>query len=67
MNVADSSAATLFDAICGAQAEGVKEVSDYVAHLRRVGKGLGVVLFDEKIAQRATEMSASAVAALGAV
>jgi hypothetical protein len=48
------------------QAEGVKEVSDYVAHLRRVGKGVGVVLFDERIAQRATTMSASAVAALGA-
>ena len=46
------------------QAEGVKEVSDYVAHLRRVGKGLGVVLFDEKIATRASEVSATAVTGL---
>ena len=56
----------LTDSACLVQAEGVKEVSDYVAHLRRVGKGLGVVLFDEKIAQRASEVSATAVTALGA-
>ena len=29
------------------QVNGVKEVSDYVAKLRRVGKGLGVYQFDQ--------------------
>ncbi len=40
------------------QAEGVKEVSDYVAQLRRVGKGLGVYEFDAKMAERATTLAA---------
>lgn len=39
-----------------AQAQGVKEVSDYVAQLRRVGKGLGVWEFDKIMAERATTM-----------
>ncbi|CAL8471238.1 g10780 [Coccomyxa elongata] len=38
------------------QAQGVKEVSDYVAQLRRVGKGLGVWEFDKIMAERATTM-----------
>ncbi|EIE19589.1 ferritin [Coccomyxa subellipsoidea C-169] len=39
------------------QAQGVKEVSEYVAQLRRVGKGLGVYEFDAKMAQRATTLA----------
>ncbi|KAK9821419.1 hypothetical protein WJX81_002132 [Elliptochloris bilobata] len=62
----DSNMSDFLEDMLSEQAEGVKEVSDYVAHLRRVGKGLGVVLFDEKIAQRASEVASTAVTALGA-
>lgn len=39
--------------------EGVKEVADYVAQLRRVGKGLGVWQFDKVLAEKATEKMAA--------
>lgn len=32
-------------------------MSDYVAQLRRVGKGLGVYEFDSKMAERAATMA----------
>ena len=41
------------------QADAVKEISDFVAQLRRVGKGLGVYEFDKFLAGKATEMYAS--------
>ncbi len=44
------------DGVSPLQAQGVKEVSDYVAQLRRVGKGLGVWEFDKIMAERATTM-----------
>ena len=44
------------------QVNGVKEVSDYVTKLRRVGKGLGVFQFDQEIAARAPSMAAEATA-----
>jgi ferritin heavy chain len=34
------------------QAQAVKEVSEYVAQLRRVGKGLGVFEFDRWLSER---------------
>ena len=46
----------------GMQAKGVKEVAEYVAKLRRVGKGLGVYEFDKDIVARANSMSAEAIA-----
>ncbi|CAK0785699.1 hypothetical protein CVIRNUC_008910 [Coccomyxa viridis] len=41
------------------QADAVKEISDFVAKLRRVGKGLGVYEFDQLLATKAQEMYAS--------
>lgn len=38
------------------QAGGVKEISEYVAQLRRVGKGLGVYEFDKFLAGKAVSM-----------
>ena len=38
------------------QASGVKQVSDYVAQLRRIGKGYGVYEFDKDIGQVAASM-----------
>ena len=38
------------------QATGVKEISEFVAQLRRVGKGLGVYEFDKFLAQKAVDM-----------
>ena len=46
----------LHDAV---QADAVKEISDFVAQLRRVGKGLGVYEFDKFLAGKATEMYAT--------
>ena len=45
---------------CGAcvQATGVKEISEFVAQLRRVGKGLGVYEFDKFLAGKAVSMGA---------
>ena len=43
----------------GMQADAVKEISDFVAKLRRVGKGLGVYEFDQLLATKAQEMYAS--------
>lgn len=40
------------------QADAVKEISDFVARLRRVGKGLGVYEFDKFLAEKAAEMYA---------
>lgn len=37
----------------------MKEISDFVAQLRRVGKGLGVYEFDKFLAGKATEMYAT--------
>lgn len=45
------------------QADAVKEISDFVAQLRRVGKGLGVYEFDQKLMTKAQEMLASLPAA----
>ena len=36
----------------------MKEISDFVARLRRVGKGLGVYEFDKFLAEKAAEMYA---------
>ncbi len=41
------------------QADAVKEISDFVAQLRRVGKGLGVYEFDKFLAGKAAEMYSS--------
>ena len=41
------------------QADAVKEISDFVAKLRRVGKGLGVYEFDQFLATKAQEMYAA--------
>jgi len=46
------------------QAESTKEMADYVAQLRRVGKGLGVYEFDTRIAPRAQEVADEAFQAL---
>lgn len=35
--------------LLGEQVEAVKKVSEYVAQLRRVGKGLGVYQFDQAL------------------
>lgn len=47
--------------VSAAQAGGVKEIADYVAQLRRVGRGLGVYEFDKFLAQRATTLPQLAV------
>jgi len=39
------------------QAKGVKIVADYVAQLRRIGKGHGVFHFDQLIAEDATKLA----------
>lgn len=36
----------------GFQVESVKKVAEYVAQLRRVGKGLGVFEFDKYLAEQ---------------
>jgi len=41
------------------QADSVKEIADFVAQLRRVGKGLGVYEFDKLLAVKAAEMYAT--------
>ena len=35
----------------------MKEIADYVAQLRRVGRGLGVYEFDKLLAVRATTLA----------
>ena len=39
------------------QAKEVKEVADYVAQLRRIGKGHGVFHFDQVMAEDATRLA----------
>ncbi len=40
----------------------MKEIADYVAQLRRVGRGLGVYEFDKLLAERAVSLAAESVA-----
>ena len=47
------------------QADSVKEIADFVAQLRRVGKGLGVYEFDKMLAGKAAEMYATLPSPLG--
>jgi hypothetical protein len=46
------------------QVEGVKEVSDYVARLRRAGVGLGEYEFDRDMSQRANTLAGEVAARL---
>jgi len=39
------------------QAKGVKVVADYVAQLRRIGKGHGVFHFDQMMAEDASKLA----------
>ena len=43
----------------------MKEIADFVAQLRRVGKGLGVYEFDKMLAGKAAEMYATLPSPLG--
>jgi len=43
----DGQMADFVEVMLEEQVNGVKECADYVAKLRRVGKGLGVYMFDD--------------------
>lgn len=43
------------------QAKGVKVVADYVAQLRRIGKGHGVFHFDQVMAEDAARLATPSV------
>ena len=50
--------AFLHDCFC-LQADAVQEVSEYVAQLRRVGKGLGVFQFDQFLGEQVANAAAA--------
>ena len=46
------------DCVC-LQADAVQTVAEYVAQLRRVGKGLGVFQFDQYLAEQVADAAAA--------